>query len=136
MNVTGTRNYDFEYATSAAVAATDEFEKIIPGLRVEAPELGEELLGVQIVSINTDKGQKNGAEIQTVSFKALPQGQRDSMGGDIEHSFACIDSEARNSIPFGNILKPGEDLRLLVKPGTAGRFVRMRVVRKALFGTR
>jgi hypothetical protein len=116
----------FEFTSSDGTGA-DEDIHVIPGFR------DTNLRFVRIDAISYDAGVVAGVAITKGQFKAFPGGDREAMGGDTWHTFAALDTYRQNRVPFGNLMRPGEDLKLIVKLNTNGATARFRVERTLFY---
>lgn len=127
MQVTRKERFDREATITQALAADRTLQRFAGPKRPG-------MVGWRVLRVLTDKGVLTGAAIDTVSFKALPDQQPGLMGGDRQHSFAATDNFNRNSVEFGQVLWPGEDLVLDWNNGTAARSIQARVEAEILYG--
>ncbi len=127
--ITSSERYDRELPSTLTLAADRGL------LRFAGPKRAG-LIGWRVLRVCTDRamGDATGTAINTIKFKALPDGHPGLMGGDREHTFAASSSLNLNQLEFGQTLDPGEDLVLDVLNGTAARTAQIRVESELLYG--
>lgn len=128
--ITRRERLDWESAPITQALAADRTDVRVPGVQRSG------LLWVEVAAIATDKGAvaAAGGVIETISFKAKPDQQAGIMGGDRSHSFAAMDTQQKNRIPFGSKLYPNEDLILDWNNGTAAKTVIAKAERTLVYG--
>lgn len=121
------RIYDDEFSVTNGAGATDEaiVERTMPS--------GPDVLAVEVVAVSQDGGLiAHGAAIDTVQLKLEPFSTPEGFGGALYHTFALLDTARRSTLDFrqpdgrGVLLKPGETVRVTVRPNAASKTIRVR----------
>ena len=99
------RDEPFEVTTAAVGTVVEQFIR-------NPTEAG--LAYVELLAVSYDKGTIAGVAIPKAQFKLTPRDHPAAGGGDVYHTFACLDSYQQNRMPFGIRTNPGEVVKVQV----------------------